>query len=187
MSPAAKPGAVPPDLVEMANVKEPYGLKGWIKLYSYSTDGAGLAGFDEWWLDRGTEAKPDWQLVKPEQVDEHSGTLIAKLPGVEDRDAAFALKSKRIAVSRALFPASREEEGYYWSDLIGLLVKNREDEVLGEVADLMDLGPHEVLRVMTAAGEDGKRGEILIPFVAQYVDQVDVAGKVIKVDWGRDY
>ena len=179
---------VPPDLVEMANVKEPYGLKGWVKLYSYSTDGAGLAGFAEWWIDRGTEAKPDWRLIKPEAVDEHSGTLIAKLPGVEDRDAAFAIKGRRIAVSRALFPESTEEQGYYWSDLIGLAVKNREDELLGQVEGLLDLGPHEVLRVKPAVADaDGKMEEILIPFVAQYVDQVDVAGKVIKVDWSRDY
>jgi 16S rRNA processing protein RimM len=175
----------------MANVKEPYGLKGWIKLYSYSTDGAGLAGFAEWWLDHGGEAKPDWQLVKPEQVDEHSGTLIAKLPGVEDRDAAFALKGKRIAVPRSLFPVSREEDGYYWSDLIGLAVKNRRGELLGEVDGLLDLGPHEVLKVKTAAGvsgnEDGKPGEILIPFVAQYIDAVELDNKVVKVDWERDY
>jgi 16S rRNA processing protein RimM len=46
---------------------------------------------------------------------------------------------------------------------------------------LLDLGPHEVLRLK------GEEGEILIPFVAQYVDQVDTEAKVITVDWGKDY
>jgi 16S rRNA processing protein RimM len=181
MSTRAEPGGVPPDLVLMAQVKEPYGLKGWIKLYSFSEDHASLAGFKEWWVDYGSEAKPDWRAVVPEAQDMHSGTLIAKLPGVSDRDQAFALKGKRIAVPRSLFPASTGEDGYYWSDLIGLDVKNRQGELLGQVDGLLDLGPHEVLRLK------GEEGEILIPFVAQYVDQVDVEAKVITVDWGKDY
>ncbi len=57
MPAAAGTGAVPPDLVLMATVKEPYGLKGWVRLYSYSGDGPGLAGFEEWWLDHGTEGQ----------------------------------------------------------------------------------------------------------------------------------
>ena len=174
-------GGVPPDLVLMAQVKEPYGLKGWVKLYSFSEGESGLAGFDEWWVDYGTEARPDWRAVVPEERGDHSGTLIAKLPGVSDRDQAFALKGHRIAVPRSLFPASSAEDGYYWSDLIGLDVKNRQGELLGQVDGLLDLGPHEVLRIK------GEEGEILIPFVAQYVDRVDTEAKVITVDWGKDY
>jgi 16S rRNA processing protein RimM len=181
---------VPADLVEMAQVKEPYGLKGWVKLYSYS-EGEGLAGFDQWWIDYGSESRPDWRLVEPEEVGEHSGVLIAKLPGVDDRDAAFAIKGRRIGVSRSLFPDSRHDDEYYWSDLIGLAVKNRQGETLGEVEGLLDLGPHEVLRVKASATDEtageAKPVEILIPFVAQYIDGVDLPGKVIKVDWERDY
>lgn len=171
----------------MAHVKEPYGLKGWVKLYSYS-EGVGLAGFRQWWLDHGTEAKPDWRVIEPEEVDEHGGVLIARLPGVEDRDAAFALKGKRIAVPRSAFPKSKtEEDEYYWSDLIGLEVKNRQDELLGVIDGLLDLGPHEVLRVKAPAIGGAKPEEILIPFVAQYIDGVELGNKVVKVDWEKDY
>ena len=171
----------------MAHVKEPYGLKGWVKLYSYSEE-LGLSGFDAWWVNHGSEDKPDWRSVEPEEVGDHSGVLIAKLPGVEDRDAAFALKGRQIAVPRSLFPQSRtEDDEYYWSDLIGLDVKNRQDELLGVVDGLLDLGPHEVLRVKAPAGEDGKAGEILIPFVAQYIDAVELGNKLVKVDWEKDY
>jgi 16S rRNA processing protein RimM len=177
---------VPPDLVVMAHVKEPYGLKGWVKLYSYSEE-LGLAGFDAWWLNRGTEEKPDWRLVEPEDTGEHSGVLIAKLPGVDDRDAAFALKGRQLAVPRAEFPESREEGEFYWSDLIGLEVKNRQDELLGVVDGLLDLGPHEVLRVKAPAVGEAKPQEILIPFVAQYIEAVELSNKVVKVDWEKDY
>ncbi len=128
------------------------------------------------------KARPDWRAVVPEAKDEHSGALIAKLPGVADRDAAFALKGRRIAVPKSLFPASRvEEDEYYWADLIGLTVKNRQGELLGCIEGLLDLGPHQVLKVKAESGE------VLIPFVAQYVDKVDIAAKLVTVDWGRDW
>ncbi|HEY4373970.1 MAG TPA: ribosome maturation factor RimM [Burkholderiales bacterium] len=181
------PSGVPPDLVEMARVKEPYGLKGWVKLYSYS-EGAGLVGSRQWWLDHGSEAKPDWRIVEPDEVGEHSGVLIVKFPGVDDRDAAFALKGKRIALPRSSFPKSKtEDDEYYWTDLIGLEVKNRQDELLGVIDGLLDLGPHEVLQVKAPAVGDAKPQEILIPFVAQYIDAVELGNRLVKVDWEKDY
>ena len=211
---------VPPDLVVMAQVKEPYGLKGWVKMYTYGESRDGLGDFSQWWCNRGTEVNPVWQLVIPEAVADHGGTLVAKWPGVEDRDAAFALKGLQVAVPRALFAQTAENE-YYWSDLIGLEVRNRQDETLGQVAGLLDLGPHQVLRVRAQfaatmgsgamrgadrsdgvsgakgakgakgpadiAGTATAQGERLIPFVAQYVDTVDLAGRVIRVDWSVNY
>ncbi len=192
----AAPGdsPVPPDLVVMAQVKEPYGLKGWVKMYTYGESRDGLGDFAQWWCNRGSEAKPVWQLVIPEAVADHGGTLVAKWPGVEDRDAAFALKGLQVAVPRSLFVQTAENE-YYWSDLIGLEVRNRQDETLGQVIGLLDLGPHEVLRVragvLAAGGGDGAAGAVqderLIPFVPQYVDSVDLTARVIRVDWGVDY
>lgn len=163
----------------MAHVKEPYGLKGWVKLYTHGTDAGGLRGFRIWWLNRDPD-RPDWQAVEPQGTAEHGGVLVAKFAGTEDRETAFALKGAEIAVSRALFAPSNDNE-YYWADLIGLEVSNLQDESLGVVADLMDLGPHQVLRVRHAGGER------LIPFVAQYVENVDLEQRVVRVDWGLDY
>ena len=186
---------VPSDLVVMAQVKEPYGLKGWIKLYMFGEARDGLKDFSLWWINRGAENRPDWECVMPEQVAEHGGTLVAKWPGVEDRDAAFALKGLQIAVPRSQFAASGDNE-FYWADLIGLSVINRQGESLGQVEGLLDLGPHHVLRVRplvsvaaqgTAAARVQAESEKLIPFVAQYVDAVDLNLGRIKVDWGLDY
>ena len=81
------------------------------------------------------------------------------------------------------FPAVGADE-YYWADLIGLAVRNRDDVDLGVVVGLMDNGPQSVLRVQPA---DAAAGERLIPFVAAFVDSVDLAGRRIVVDWGLDY
>jgi len=70
---------VPADLVVMAHVKEPYGLKGWVKLYTHGTDAGGLRGFSPWWLNR-SPGRPDWQTTEPEAMADHSGVLVAKLP-----------------------------------------------------------------------------------------------------------
>lgn len=205
----AAPGAslavtpAPPDLVVMAQVKEPYGLKGWVKMYTFGEARDGLGDFAQWWCNRGSEDQPVWQLVIPEAVADHGGTLVAKWPGVEDRDAAFALKGLQVAVPRSLFAQPAEHE-YYWSDLIGLAVCNRQNEALGQVIGLLDLGPHQVLRVLRVRRADGvaatagaatpgaaaaaaAQEERLIPFVPQYVDAVDLTECVIRVDWGLDY
>jgi 16S rRNA processing protein RimM len=171
---------VPQDLVLMAVVKEPYGLAGGIKLHVFSDDPLALQDFDEWWI-AAPAAKPAWKKVVPVNFGLRGGGYVATLPGIADRDQAFALKGWQIAVARSAFAPSGEDE-YYWADLIGLAVVNREGVELGKVTDLLDLGPHQVFKVQ---GEG--RPETLIPFVAVYVDKVDVAGGRITVDWGEDY
>lgn len=171
--------SAPADLVLMAHVREPFGLTGRVKLHVYSDQLAALAAFKTWWL-AGPDGRPAWIKVVPEECVERGGSVVAKLPGVDDRDRAFARKGWQIAVPRSEFP-SDQDDGFYWSDLVGLIVSNRDGVVLGKVTDLMDLGPHHVLRV----GDGGR--EVLIPFVAQYIDRVDIAGGAIVVDWGLDY
>jgi 16S rRNA processing protein RimM len=74
-------------------------------------------------------------------------------------------------------------------DLIGLEVLNREGVLLGRVVGLLDTGPHSVLRIQpeTAPGSNESADERLIPFVAAYVDAVDLPGRRITVDWGPDF
>jgi len=127
-------------------------------------------------------------------VRDQGDALVCTAPEIADRDAAEALKGVRVFVSRATFPAPDPDE-FYWIDLIGLAVFNRDNAALGEVIGLIDTGPHCVLRVKPASAE-GEGGEApaepaaderLIPFVEAYVDSVDIAGRRIVVDWGLDY
>lgn len=171
----------PADLVLMGYVKEPFGLAGRVKLHVYTQDRLALSRFDAWWM-APTGKVPAWKRVVPEELVSQGTNVIAKLPGMDDRDAAFGMKGWQIAIARADFPPI-EDESFYWADLIGLAVTNREGVAMGNVTDLLDIGPHQVLRVM----DGGARGETLIPFVAQYVDRVDVEGGEIVVDWGADY
>ncbi len=163
----------------MAHIREPFGLTGRVKLHVYSDQLDALGKFNAWWL-AGPEGKPGWVQVVAEEFVERGGQVIAKLPGIDDRDRAFALKGWQLAVPRSEFAPVAEGE-FYWSDLVGLKVGNREGVALGRVVEVMDLGPHQVLRVSDEARET------LIPFVAQYIDSVDIAGGLVVVDWGLDY
>ena len=108
--------------------------------------------------------------------------MVAAVRDIGDRTAAEALRGARIFVPRSSFPSAASDE-FYWVDLIGLQVFNRDGVLLGEVSDLIDNGAHSVLRVRAAPDAT----ERLIPFVAAYVDDVSLEAKRITVDWGLDY
>ena len=116
------------------------------------------------------------------QARRHADTVVAQAQGLGDRAAAERLRGRRVSVSRAAFPRTVDDE-YYWVDLIGLQVVNRDGALLGCVEGLVDTGAHAVLRVQPP----GSAGERLIPFVSAYVDEVDLGARTIRVDWGLDY
>jgi 16S rRNA processing protein RimM len=185
----------PEDAVEVGRVMGAWGIKGWIKVQPHASDPQALFSSRRWFLQpserlpaaAAATALP--RLLKITAAREHGDGVVASAQEVPDRSAAEALKGARVFVSRASFPTADEGE-YYWVDLIGLEVVNREGVVLGTVTDLLNTGPHSVLRVQpkdVPAGMSELEAERLIPFVAAYIDQVDLAQKRITVDWGADY
>lgn len=182
--------AWPEDAVEVARVIDAWGIKGGLKVAPYAAKPEALFSTKRWFL------QPPEQRVLPQgaafprllrivSAKEHGDAVVAMAREVPDRSAAEALKGARVFVSRGSFPTAAPDE-YYWVDLIGLDVVNREGHALGRVAGLLDTGAHSVLQVEYGV-EEGKAGERLIPFVAAYVDEVDLAGRRIRVDWGLDY
>jgi 16S rRNA processing protein RimM len=185
----------PDDLVEVARVIDAWGIKGAFRVQTYAADPEAVFSSRRWYIEppEGKPARRDGpplpSLLKITQAREHGEGVVASAQEVADRNAAEALKGARIFVSRSSFPTAREGE-YYWIDLIGLDVVNRQGESLGTVADLLDTGPHSVLRLRYPSTDDKGQlvdGERLIPFVAAYVDAVEIASKRIVVDWGLDY
>lgn len=175
---------VPDDLVLVAHVSGAYGIAGWIRLKPYSSEADALLSAKTWWLDR-----PSLRDVDVIQVRTQGEDVVAHIMGVEDRNAAEALRGTTVQVRRAHFPPLDDNE-FYWVDLIGHAVVNLAGETLGEVAGLIDNGAHPILRVaVPASAEQGqdKAQELLIPFVDRFVSSVDQAAKVITVDWEKDY
>ena len=159
----------------MGRIAAPFGIKGWIKVQPYSEDPGTLMDFASWRLGRG-EQQAHYSV---EAVQDHGKALVAKLAGIDDRDAAYALRGQEISVAKRDLPPPEENE-FYWSDLIGLTVVNREGIELGKVDSLMESGANDLLVVKGAR-------EHLIPFVAAFVGKVDLEGGTLEVDWGEDY
>ena len=180
----------PADAVEVGRVLGAWGVKGWIKLQPLGRDALALISAKCWhlrWPDHGPTSAALSAVLRVTQARRHGDSVVAQVADCADRSQAEALRGARVFVSRASFPRTRNDE-YYWVDLIGAQVINREQQVLGTVTGLIDAGGSDVLCVQPPeTGPTAREGEHLIPFVSAYVDTVDVTVRRIVVDWGLDY
>jgi 16S rRNA processing protein RimM len=188
-----EPAELPHDAIEVGRIADAWGIKGWFKIIPYSASPEALFSSKRWLLlppeqRAGVVGKePPFktpQQLKIRDAKEHSAGVVAQADGVDDRTTAELLKHCRIFVSRASFPTAAKNE-YYWVDLMGCEVVNREGIALGLVKNLMSTGTQTV--IVAERELDGKAVETLIPFVDAYVDTVSLETKRITVDWQLDY
>lgn len=187
MMPSLESAELPADAIEVGRVADAWGIKGWFKVLPYSAHPEALFSSRLWYLlpaEKGPKTFSGTVKLAIKEAKDHSGTVVANAHEVLDRNAAEALRGARIFVGRASFPSTGIDE-YYWVDLIGLDVVNREGVALGQVKELLSTGAQTVL-VMDCE-QDGKPHERMIPFVAVYVDDVDLKARRILVDWQPDY
>jgi len=184
MLPGLPPAELPPDAVEVGRILDAWGIKGWFKVEPYSASAEALFSCKQWFLlpppKRGSAA-----LLQIEQARAHADAVVACAQEIADRTAAESLKGACIFIPRSAFPAPQEGE-YYWVDLIGLDVLNREGVALGRVRELISNGAQDVL-VVEDESAGPKPRKRLIPFVDAWVDSVDLQGRRIVVDWQPDY
>ncbi len=152
-----------------------YGVKGWIKVHSYTEPREAILDYKDWLL----LSDNDRQAVKLAEGKRHGRTVIARIDGVDDRDEAACYVDHEIGVPRETLPDTGRGE-YYWADLEGLQVVHNDGRALGKVAYLLATGANDVLVVQ---GDQ----EILVPFVQdEVIKDVDLAAGVISVDWEWD-
>ncbi len=162
----------PHKLVTLGRVSGLFGVKGWLKVHSYTDPRESIVGFETWVLRSGN----DEQTVELEDGRKQGRTVAAKLKAIDDRDQARALVGAEIAVERdALAPCEPGE--YYWTDLEGSTVVTAEGDTLGRLDYVFETGGHDVMVV------EGDR-QRLIPFVQEkVVREVRLEQGVIVVDW----
>ena len=178
----------PADAIEVGRIGDAWGLKGDFRVHAYAEPPLALLAASRWHLRAPDEPRPARPAPLPTTLEiatvrARGDGYVASSPAVTDRTAAAALRGARVFVARADFPAPGADE-FYWTDLVGMTVANRDGVVLGCVAGLLDNGAQSVLRVQPPAAD---ARELLIPFVGNYVDGVDLAGRRIAVDWQLDY
>jgi 16S rRNA processing protein RimM len=162
--------------VRLGHVVGVHGVKGWLKIHSFTEPRENVVRFEEWTL---AQAARRWR-ARLEAGRGQGPSVLAKLEGIDDRDAAIALIGAEIYVDRASLPGLGPRE-YYWTDLEGLEVHGRDGSVLGRVDHLIATGAHDVMVL------DGRPGR-LIPFVLDdIVTDVDLDAGRLVVDWDATY
>jgi len=163
-------------LVTLGRISGAYGIKGWVKIRSYTRQRDDIARFKDWIL----EKREGTQRVAVESSRPQGRDVVAKLAGIDDRDAARELAGAAVMVERAALPACAPGE-YYWADLEGLSVRTVAGDELGTIDHLLAMPAHDML---VLAGPEAR----LIPFVAgRIVRRVDLDAGVVVVEWDRSY
>lgn len=153
-----------------------YGVRGWVKLWSFTDPVENLLDYRELELGRAGE----WRAARLVEGRRHGKALVARFDGCLDRDQAALLVGAELAVTRDRLPEAAAGE-YYWADLVGLEVVTSEGVNLGRVESMMATGANDVMVVK------GDR-ERLLPFLpGRFVNEVDLAGGRIVVDWDPDF
>lgn len=147
-----------------------------MKIFSHTEPKENVLKYTPWQL----ELDGEWREMRHVAGRSHGKGLVAQLEGIGDRDAAATLVGAKIAVERDELPAPGPGE-YYWADLEGMRVQNRDGVELGVVAHLMATGSNDVLVI------NGER-ERLVPFIEpDVVESVDFAQSLIQVDWDPEF
>ncbi len=158
-------------LIELGIVGAPFGVRGWLKLRSYTEPPDRLLEHRSLQLRLGGA----WRAYQVEASGRSGGQLTVKLMGVEDRNEAQALRGAPIGVLRSELPA-RAAKDYYRADLIGCEVVNLEGVRLGVVQHFVEIPAHAL---MVVRGEQ----EYWVPAVPQHLRRVDLQARRVVVDW----
>lgn len=172
----AKENTVADGEVILGRVSAVFGVKGWLRVHSYTEPRDSILSFRDWSLHHDGKS----QKVTVAECRKQGNSLVVRFDGIGDRDTAAELLGSLISVPRQQLPALPTDQ-YYWVDLQGMQVIHRDGRVLGRVAYLLATGANDVLVV-----REGDR-EILVPFLTEKVIlNVDTTKRVINVDWDWD-
>ncbi len=168
-----------PQPVRLGRIVGLFGVRGWVKVFSFTDPREAILDYGDWMLGKDGA----WRPVELEEGKRHGKSVLAKLAGADDRDAAVELLGLEVAVPRSALPEPGNEQ-YYWTDLEGLAVWHRDERLLGTVRQILETGAHDVMVVRPGEGGDK---EVLVPFVVgEVVTDVDLDAGVIRVDWEWD-
>lgn len=165
------------EFIPVGKISGAFGVKGWVKVYSFTEPRTNILEYSPLFLSRQGE----WVEIKVSGGHSQGKGLVMGIANVTDRDQVQPLIGAELAIKKDQLEPTGEDE-FYWADLFGLNVENLDGELLGQVDHLLETGANDVL-VVKAKGK-----ERLIPFVLdEIVKLVDLDNKLIRVDWDKDY
>jgi len=168
--------------IRLGNITGSHGVKGWLKVYSYTKPVEAIFDYSPWILRKGEEE----EVVVVEYSRLNGKSLLARIEGVNSRNLADELSGYEIHVKEAAL-RELEEGDFYWYQLKGLVVLSKEGECFGKVNYIIETGANDVM-VVRPTDESIDNQERLIPYVdSEVVVEVDRETGKIVVDWQADF
>lgn len=165
------------ELIKIGEISGVFGIKGWVKVYSYTDPRENVLKYSPWMIKKDNQTK----IVEVMAGRQQGKSIVASLDGVIDRDVAASYSGWEILINKNQLPKARAGE-YYWVDLVGLRVETDLGINLGTVDYLIETGANDVLVVKD------KQQERLIPFLQeQTIKKIDLDNKIMIVDWDPDF
>ncbi len=164
------PGAGDAARICLGAITGAHGVKGRVRIKSFTAEPQAITSYGPLTDERGE------RRFTVELTGESKGTLLAAIEGVDDRDAAEALRGTRLYVDRAALPEPEEEE-FYQADLLGLVARHRDGTALGKVVAVHDFGAGASLEIVDEAGKT-----VIVPFTSAAVPSIDIAAGTLVVE-----
>lgn len=163
------------ETVVIGKIGAPYGVKGWVKINSYTQEGQDIFTYSPWLVGELKVEVGQWRM--------HNKSMVAKLDGIETRDDAERIKNLEISITAQQLPALSDDE-FYWRELIGMSVVTVQGYHLGTVKDVFATGANDVLQVKANLNDAFGQKERLLPVLFdQVITEVERTTGTITVDW----
>lgn len=170
--------------VVMGRIGAAYGLKGWVKLFSFTDPPENLLEHRKFYI-TANNLEAALQEIEIDQARSQGQGFAGHIKGCDEREHTRNYTGKELWLPKQALPDLAE--GYYWHELEGLRVINLAGEELGTVHHLLATGANDVLVVQATATSIDKE-ERLLPYIwERVVLEVDLKQGVMKVDWEKDY
>jgi 16S rRNA processing protein RimM len=167
---AERNAAANEDKVLLARIGAAHGVRGEVRIKPFTADPLSVAQF-------GPLSAQDGRTFRIERLRPAKEVVIAKIHGVDDRDAAEALNGTDLFVPRDRLPAPDEEDEFYHADLIGLEATSPNGNLLGTVVAIHNFGAGDILDIVPRRGPS-----LLVPFTKQAVPEIDLsAGRLVAI------
>lgn len=164
-----------PKWIILGRITGLFGVRGWVKLFSYTSPRTNILEYASCYLNRAGK----WKACEILEGHSQGKGIVARFKGFEDREQAVVLIGADIAVRRDQLPEA-EAGAYYWTDLENLRVQTLEGRELGQVERLFETGSNDVLVI------NGER-QRLLPYIDSVIRAVDLEQGLIIVDWDPDF
>jgi 16S rRNA processing protein RimM len=152
-----------------------FGLQGWVKVFSYTNPRTNILNYSPWSI----KVDGNFQSIDITSGREQSKTIVAHIKGIDNREDSQKFIGQDIYINKEQLPELTQGE-YYWHELIGFDVINKDEERLGTVDYFVETGANDVLVVK------GKK-EYWIPYIEPFLVSIDSKNNKILVDWDKDF